>query len=138
LVVVRVQQLKNVVAAVIRKPVVGFGVHRNAAFLDPFEMHPASADHDAEGIGAVCYLQVGEVEERGLAGIGPEIYSFGVRCAALRDRNAGAAIGGRCNTVCASPDKDRIARDRTSLPFCRVAKGWALVPAAASLPLGST
>ena len=85
LVVVRVQQFKDVVIAVIRKPVVGFGVHRDAAFLDPFEMHPAAADHDAKGIGAVCYLQVGEVEKRGLAGIGPVVDSVGIRCSALRE-----------------------------------------------------
>ena len=50
LVVVRVQQLEDVVTAVIRKPVVGFSVHRDAALLDPFEMHPAAADHEAKGI----------------------------------------------------------------------------------------
>ena len=122
LVVVRVQQLKNVVTAVIRNTVVGFGVHRDAAFLEPFEMHPAAADHDAKGIGAVCYLQVGEVEKRRLAWIGPVLDSAGIRCSALRELDASATRFRRRDLVRPATDPDGVSSRRRVGPLLQRGK----------------
>ena len=123
-IVVHVHQLKDVVARPVdHQAVVGGRVHGHAFFLDPLEIQVAAADNETVGIAAPGYGHLGEVKNRDLAGVGPEIYPFGIRRAALGDRNARAAVRGRGNAVRPAPDIDRVSRHRHVMPFLQGCEG---------------
>jgi len=95
-------------------------------------MQPATRDRDTHAVAGARYVHVGEVDLRDFALVGKVVDSVGVRCPALRKRDAGAGAVG------SATKPDRVSGHRRAGRLLHSAPGLAWVPGFESLPVGDT